>query len=95
MRRRLALVVTATSLALGLSLATAESADARRNVGGTVPVGTSCVKPGTVVLPERAEVNAPCVCYVLDGRRFHNVGRGDTCPSGLPEIKINRRNVGG
>jgi hypothetical protein len=95
MRTKLAFVVAATSLVLGASVATADTADARRNVGGTVPADTSCLKPGVVVLGERADARVPCVCYITPaGERFHNLGRGD-CPSAIPEVKINRRNVGG
>jgi hypothetical protein len=95
MRRTLVVLAAATSLALGASVATADPADARRNLGGTVPADATCVKPGTVILTDKAETNAPCVCYVPPtGGRFHNLGRGD-CPAGIPEIKINRRNVGG
>jgi hypothetical protein len=95
MRTKLALLVAATSLTLGASVATADTADARRNVGGTVPADTSCLEPGAVVLPAGADARVPCVCYITPaGDRFHNLGRGD-CPAGIPEIKINRRNVGG
>ena len=94
MRRTLAVVAAATSLAFGASVATADPADARRNLGGTVPADATCVKPGTVILSDKAETNAPCICYVNPSGRFHNLGRGD-CPAGIPEIKINRRNVGG
>ena len=94
MRIKLGLVVAATSLALGASVATADPADARRNVGGTVPADASCVKPGIVNLADTPFSTTPCVCYVNDAGRFHNLGRGD-CPAGLPEVKIDRRNVGG
>jgi hypothetical protein len=94
MRRRILLVAAMTALALGGGVATADTADARRNVGGTVPADASCTKPGTVVLTETAFANTPCVCYGIEAGKFHNLGRG-TCPEGLPEIKIDRRNVGG
>ena len=94
MRRRILLVVAMTALALGGGVATADTADARRNVGGTVPADAFCLRPGAVVLTDTAFDNVPCVCYVDEFGKFHNLGRG-TCPEGLPEIKIDRRNVGG
>ena len=94
MRRTLGRLGATTGVALTLALLTATPADARRNVGGTVPADASCTKPGTVVLTETAFANAPCVCYGIEAGKFHNLGRG-TCPEGLPEIKIDRRNVGG
>ena len=94
MRRRIMLVVAMTALALGGGVATADTADARRNVGGTVPADSFCLRPGAVVLSDTAFTNVPCVCYIDEAGKFHNLGRG-TCPEGLPEIKIDRRNVGG
>ena len=94
MRRRLGRVAATTGVALALAVMTATPADARRNVGGTVPADASCTKPGAVILTETALANTPCVCYVILPGKFHNLGRG-SCPEGLPEIKIDRRNVGG
>ncbi len=94
MRRTLGRLGATTGVALTLALLTATPADARRNVGGTVPADAFCLKPGTVVLTEQAHANSPCVCYIDEFGKFHNLGRG-TCPEGLPAIKINRRNVGG
>ncbi len=94
MRRTFVVLAAATALAVGGGAATADPADARRNLGGNIPAGASCVQPGVVVLGEGGLENAPCVCYVTEFGRFHALGRGD-CPSGLPEIKIDRRNVGG
>jgi hypothetical protein len=95
MRRRILLVVAMTGLALGGGVATADTADARRNVGGTIPADSYCLRPGAVVLTGQAFDTVPCVCYVtLAEERVHNLGRG-SCPLGLPEIKIERRNVGG
>jgi hypothetical protein len=93
-RRNLRRVATTTGVALALAVMTATPADARRNLGGTHPADSFCLRPGTVVLTNTAFDNVPCVCYVADGRRFNNLGRG-VCPDGLPEIKIERRNVGG
>jgi hypothetical protein len=92
-RRTLGRLTATTGVALALAVMIATPADARRNVGGTVPADSFCLKPGAVVLPEQADANVPCVCYVVESGRFHNLGRG-SCPEGLPEIKIDR-NVGG
>ena len=49
----------------------------------------------TTVLAHEAVQRGHRVCYITPGGdRFHNLGRGD-CPSAIPEVKINRRNVGG
>ncbi len=93
MRRKLGRLAATTGVALALAVMTATPADARRNVGGTIPADSFCLKPGTVVLTEEADANTPCVCYVVESGRFNNLGRG-SCPEGLPEIKIDR-NVGG
>ena len=94
MRRNLRRVAATTGVALALAVMVATPAEARRNLGGTIPADSSCLKPGAVVLTDQAFANVPCVCYVTDPGRFHNLGRG-TCPQGLPEVKIERRNVGG
>jgi hypothetical protein len=95
MRRTFTRSAAISSVALAAVVVLAGPAEARRNVGGTVPADAACVKPGVINLAETPFANTPCVCYVtLEGGRFHNLGRGD-CPAGLPEIKIDRRNVGG
>jgi hypothetical protein len=94
MRRTLTRSAAISSVALAAVVVLAGPAEARRNVGGTLPAGSSCLEPGAVVLPAQADTRVPCVCYVNDAGRFHFLGRGE-CPPGLPQIKIDRRNVGG
>jgi len=84
MRRRFVVLAAATALTLGGGIATADSADARRNLGGTVPQGATCVKPGGGELQGRAGDNAVCLCVRLpDGTTYKNVGRGGDCPRGI------------
>src|SRR3954451_12418793 len=81
MRRTLALLLTATSLALGGSVLTAGGAQAR-NVGGTVPAGATCYIPGQAqARSSQATSVLDCFCY--------------TVPAPTPEPKPGERNVGG
>jgi hypothetical protein len=93
MRRTFTRSAAISSIALAAVFVLAGPAEARRNVGGTDPVG-SCIKPGVINLGDQARSSTPCICYSNGVERFHFSGRGD-CPSGIPEIKIDRRNVGG
>jgi hypothetical protein len=95
MRRTLTRSAAISSVALAAVVVLAGPAEARRNVGGTLPAGATCVDPGVVVLPAQADAAVPCVCYALDGQRFRFLGRAEGCPPGFPEVKIDRRNVGG
>jgi hypothetical protein len=82
-RRRILFVGVLTALSLGGGVATADSADARRNLGGTVPQGAVCIKPGGVELQGAADANAVCICVsVPGGPTYKNVGRGGDCPPG-------------
>ena len=84
MRLRILLVATMTALTLGGAVATADPADARRNLGGTVPQGAVCIKPGAVQLQGEADANAVCLCVsVPGGPTYKNVGRGGDCPPGI------------
>jgi hypothetical protein len=101
MRRSLALLLTATSLALGGSVLTAGVAQAR-NVGGTVPFGATCYSPGQAqVRSDRADDVLSCFCYVAPPPGERNVGGNTpagstTCPPGiLKQADRPDRNVGG
>jgi hypothetical protein len=95
MRRRLGRLAATTAAALALSVMIATPADARRNLGGTLPEGTTCVQPGGVVLGDPASSTAPCVCYSNESGTFRNLGRSaEECPRGADRAKIDR-NVGG
>src|SRR3712207_1766781 len=47
MRRRLARLAATTGVALTVAVMTATPADARRNLGGTVPADAICLTPGS------------------------------------------------
>lgn len=84
MRSKLILVAAAASLALGASMATADPAEARRNLGGNLPAGAVCIDPGAAELRGRAAANAGCLCIVVPGQpAFKNGGRGGPCPPGI------------
>jgi hypothetical protein len=102
MRRTLALLLTATSLALGGSVVTAGAAEARRNVGGTVPADAVCYSPGrSEARSDRANDVLSCFCYVAPAPGERNVGGTipggtTTCPPGiLKQRQRPDRNVGG
>ena len=84
MRRRLALLATSTSLVLFAAVVAAAPAEAR-NIGGSVPEGAVCVRPGQATAGS-PNSGVPCVCVVLpDGRVVLNVGKGPNtaCPPGI------------
>jgi hypothetical protein len=89
MLRRLALVLTATALALGSSVVTAGAADARRNVGGTMPAGAICVSPGqSQARSDRADEVLSCFCWFVPPAGERNVGGNvpdveTNCPPGM------------
>ncbi len=95
MRRKMVLVAAAVSLALGSSVATADPADARRNLGGNLPAGAVCIDPGAVELNAQAAANGGCLCIAVpEGPTFKNGGRGGECPAGIGRVTIDR-NPGG
>ena len=90
MGRRLGALAGTTGILLAATIVAAAPAEARRNVGGTVPEGSVCVYPGNGT-PRSAQAAAvvPCICIVVpgvDGAR-RNVGgtgpSGGSCPPGL------------
>ena len=89
MRRTFGRLAATTGVALALAVMVATPADARRNVGGTMPAGAICVSPGqSEARSDRAHEVPTCVCWVVlpDGER--NVGGNvpilDTnCPPGI------------
>ena len=86
MRFRLALLGTATSLALAATVATAAPAEARRSIGGLV--GETCVPPGNAVPhvldDPRPGTGATCICVTQTLNRTTTViaGPNDKCPPG-------------
>jgi hypothetical protein len=101
-RRRLALLLTATTLAVGGSVLTAGAAEARRNVGGTVPADAICLSPGhSQARSDRADDVLSCFCWIAPAPGERNVGGtvpgGTTnCPPGiLKQMQRPDRNVGG
>ena len=84
MRHRLVLVAAAASFTLGASVATADTAEARRNLGGSLPAGAVCIDPGAAELGDRAAARAGCLCIVVPGQpAYKNGGRGGDCPRGI------------
>jgi len=84
MRRRLALLTASGALMLGAVVIAAAPAEAR-NLGGSVPAGAICVRPGQATVGN-PNSGLPCICVVLpDGSVARNVGKGpDTaCPPGI------------
>jgi len=90
MRRTLAVLATATALALGGGVVTAESADARRNLGGTQPQDAICYTPGgDRVRADRAVSLLDCFCYI---DKFGT----SNCPPGVVRQESRPdRNLGG
>jgi hypothetical protein len=97
MRRRLGVLAGTTGLVLAATIVGAAPAEARRNVGGTVPEGSTCVYPGSAQFQNPAAPALPCVCLSVPGvGTVSNEGGkpGGDCPSGLTRVRIDR-NVGG
>ncbi len=94
MRRRILLVVATATLALGGGVATADTAEARRNVGGSLPQGATCEQPGAVVFGGDLETRVPCICISTEFGVFPFVAGSQDCPRGAQLVKISR-NVGG
>ena len=89
MRRRLAVLGTTTSMMLVVAVLAAAPAEARRNVGGSVPEDSVCVFPGNSANGSaQAAAVVPCVCIVVPGgeprRNVGGTGPADgSCPPGL------------
>jgi hypothetical protein len=84
MRFRLALLGTATSLALAAAVATAAPAEARRSIGGfDVEV---CVPPGNAVPhvldDPRPGMGPTCICITDASGTTVVAGPNDKCPPG-------------
>jgi hypothetical protein len=97
MRRRLGVLAGTTGLVLAASIVVAGPAEARRNVGGTLPEGSICVYPGGAQFQDPAKPVLPCTCVsILDQVTISLEGGkpGGACPSGLTRVRIDR-NVGG
>ena len=102
MRRKLRRLAATTGVALALAVAMASPAEARRNVGGTVPADAMCLSPGQAgARSDRADDVLSCFCYVLPPRGERNVGGNipagsTTCPPGiLKQAQRPDRNIGG
>ena len=97
MRRRIGLLAGTTWLFVATAVVTAAPA-AARNVGGTVPEGSTCVYPGSTQFQDPAAPQVPCVCVsVPNVGTVRNVGGNDPaaeCPPGLTRVRSDR-NVGG
>ena len=101
MRRRLGLLSVTTWLVLAGVVVTAAPAEARRNVGGSVPEGSICLSPGSA---QARSANATsvlsCFCVIYPAPK-RNVGGsepagGTDCPPGiLKQEQRPDRNVGG
>jgi hypothetical protein len=97
MRRRLGVLAGTTGFVLAATIVVAGPAEARRNVGGTVPQDSSCVYPGGAQFQDPATPALPCVCLSVPnvGTISNEGGRpGGECPAGLTRVHIDR-NVGG
>ncbi len=94
MRRKILLVVAMSALALGGGVATADTAEARRNVGGSLPFGATCEQPGAVVFEGDLATRVPCICISTEHGLFPYVAGSENCPRGAQLVRI-ARNVGG
>ena len=82
MRGTFGRLAATTGVALALAVLVATPAEARRNVGGTVPAGATCLSPGhSEARSDRADDVLNCFCYIAPAP-----------PSGP---KDGERNVGG
>jgi hypothetical protein len=80
MRHRLALVGTATSIALAAAVVTAAPAEARRNLGGLTG---ECVAPGNAVIGTHGPgLGANCICIIDPATGAVFLGPNGTCPPG-------------
>jgi len=97
MRRRLGVLTGTTSLLVAAAVVVAAPAEARRNVGGTVPAGSTCVYPGGAQFQDAAAPALPCVCLSIPNGvtvSYEGGKPGGDCPAGLTRVRIDR-NVGG
>jgi hypothetical protein len=84
--RAVAVVAFAAALLLGGSVAVADPAGARRNLGGTTPGAEGCVQPAGALVVDRNSSTVPCVCVDTPlGGVVLNAGRkpDTTCPTGI------------
>jgi hypothetical protein len=89
MRRTSGRLAATTGVALALAVLVATPADARRNVGGTMPAGAICVSPGqTQARSDRAGEVLDCFCWFVPPAGERNVGGNvpnveTNCPPGI------------
>jgi hypothetical protein len=89
MRRRLGVLGTTTWVLLTAAVVVAAPAEARRNLGGTVPADAVCFSPGqTQARSAQANTSLSCFCYVLPptGQRAVSgpeAAGSTTCPPGI------------
>jgi hypothetical protein len=86
MRRRLGVLAGTTWLLVTAAVVVAGPAEARRNIGGSLPAGSTCVYPGGAQFQDSEPPPLPCVCVSLpDGSTMSWEGGkpGGECPPGL------------